>query len=645
MSGIVGIYNLDGRPVEKSEIQKMTDTLAYRGPDGYGIWVEGPIALGCQLLRVTPESKSETQPFSHPRGNRIVFDGILHNREELLSKFQNSPEINEIFPDPAFALEAYAAFGERFVQSLIGDFALGIFDVKERKILLARDKIGIRPLYYYYDPTLFLFSTDIKALLTHSRVATRPNDEYLAEFLFLRLSGNDAKDSTFFDRISTLPPASLLTVSTQGISKQKYWDFDLVRPIHFKSLREYTDGFYHYFEQSVRRRLRSLNPVTVSLSGGLDSSSIFCMAESLRQRSPKLFPPVVGASYVTDDGSLADEKTYLSDIVQQYSVSIERVSRIRREITDGRKEEVWQTESPLLDNLRELTEPFYRYVKHSGSRIILSGNMGDQVLFDQSYLIDLFYEFKWLKLWNHLNEFRKWFQDATPKYFKQFFLRQLLKSFIPRKCLPYLQRTKSRLMEKRNLSHGYRQAFKELANRHLFQSVPVRMSFATAYAQSIYNEVKSRYNIFRWEWMNKTVSMHGLEVAYPFLDSDLLSYLLAIPGEAENWQGVPKGILRESLRGILPPRIRERRWKGDYTDFVNESVEHGLPQIAQRLESEPQIALLGYTDEKLLGNELKRARDRIGKGDVIVSRFLLELLGLELWLQVFFRQYEQRRGG
>ncbi|MFX0202082.1 MAG: asparagine synthetase B family protein, partial [Candidatus Hodarchaeota archaeon] len=636
MSGIAGIYYLDGRPVEQADLQRMLDSIAHRGPDGCGIWTKGSVALGCQLLRVTPESANETQPFIHPSGIVVVFDGRLDNRKELLETLQNSTEIFASSPDPAFVLAAYKVFGENFAKYLIGDFVLGLFDLDQQKLILARDAIGVRPLYFYSNQRQFLFASEIKALLAHPQVPTCPNDEYLANFLFLRLSGDSTEGRTFFEGIYSLPPTFRATVTPEGLSKRQYWDFDVTRRTRFKSFKEYAEGFYYYFEQAVRRRLRSMSPVAVSVSGGLDSSSIFCLAETLKRKGSQSSPDILGFSYIFNDGTPQDEKSFLLDIENDYTVSIRRILMGPEGIMEGRKREVWHGESPFLDNLRNVIEPLYKNVQQSGARILLSGTMGDQILFDQVYLLDLFNNLAWYKVRAHLKEFGKWNLDVDSKSFTRFFFRNLLKSYAPHTILSYLSGIKRKVINNHLRFEGYEQKLHELAYRRTSRKNFAKTPLATAHSKSLYNEIKSTYKIFLWEWANKVASIYGIEYAYPFVDQDLVSYLMAIPGEVQTWNGIPKGILREGMRGVLPTRIIERRCKADFTDLSNDRVACDFHSIVQSLESGRMAVRLGYVNEKTLSSELKRLRDHIRRPDCLVSWSLYDLLGLEIWLQVFF---------
>src|SRR5438105_8176460 len=136
MSAILGIWNLDGKPVERALLARLSATMSHRGLDGEKLWLDGPVGLACQLFRVTPESANEVQPLGDGSGAVLVFNGRLDNRDELLAALKSTPDIDASSPDPAIVLAAYAAFGERFVQQLNGEFALGLFDPRRQRLFL-----------------------------------------------------------------------------------------------------------------------------------------------------------------------------------------------------------------------------------------------------------------------------------------------------------------------------------------------------------------------------------------------------------------------------------------------------------------------------------------------------------------------------
>ena len=194
MSGIVGVWNLDGRPLDEALLSRMSGSLGHRGPDGESRQVAGSIGVGHQHSWVTPEEAGEIQPLVGPAGVMLAVDGRLDNRDELLPALG----LPKTASDAACLLTAHGVWGERFAERLNGDFAVAVFDPARQQLLLARDSIGIRPLYYYRDERLFAFASEIKALLAHPDVPTRADDEGLADYMLLGARPLDRQDITCF---------------------------------------------------------------------------------------------------------------------------------------------------------------------------------------------------------------------------------------------------------------------------------------------------------------------------------------------------------------------------------------------------------------------------------------------------------------
>ncbi|PYT92308.1 MAG: hypothetical protein DMG36_15615 [Acidobacteria bacterium] len=633
MSGIVGIYNLDKRPVEPGILTRMTDVIAHRGADGEGQWTQGPVGLACQLLRVTPESLNESQPLVHSSGTVIVFDGRLDNREEILRSVGKSSTVAADSPDPALVLAAYEAFGDRFAEHLNGDFALGLFDPKEQRLILVRDSIGIRPLYYCRSGKTFLFASEIKAILALPQVSTRPNDDMLAAFL-IGVRAQDCHGMTFFEGVSSLRPAHVAIVTRDGFQTKQYWDFDPKRKIRFSSFSEYAEGFHHHFEEAVRRRLRSAYPVAVSVSGGLDSSSIYCLAESVRRHDPQSYAPLRGISYISADGSPSDEKAFLWEIERQYDTAIERIPMGAPGLMDGCREEIWHVEAPFLDSQWNVMDTFLSVAQQSKARVILTGHWGDQMLFDQAYLIDLFHRLAFWKVWAHLKAYGHWCTDVNPRYFRRQFLSDLLRQHVPDAMMPFVRKLKAKLVRGAEDLPWYTERFRKRARQ--WTSKKTVVGRPTAHFRSLYQEARSRYHVLCMEWNNQVASMRGLEMAFPFLDRDLISFLMGIPGDMHTWNGIHKAVLREAMQGIVPAPILERRSKADFTDVVNEGMERDFPQLTDSLKSGAMVVRLGYAKEDVTREELVRLKNRIRRPDCTNTWSLADLLGLELWLRVFF---------
>lgn len=632
MSGILGIWNLDGRPLEPELLSKMSATLTHRGPDGEGLWIDGPVGLACQLMRVTPESLTETQPLVSPSGAVAVFDGRLDNREDLLGLLKGAWGVEPDSPDPALVLALYDKYGDRFPEYLNGDFALAVYDLRRQQLLLARDAIGVRPLYYHRVGDTFLFASEIKAILAHPQVSTRPNDDFLAHFLINNTIASKLHGSTLFEEVFGLLPGHMAILTSRRLICHQYWDFDPERRVRLASFAQYAEAFRSHFEEAVRRRLRSFYPVAVSVSGGLDSSAIFCQAESLRRRAPGSFPTLLGLAYTSTDGSPADESEFIIEIERAYDLAITRQPLGPGGCLKWGREAIWHLEAPIL--AEDLNQSFLRNTRQLGARMLLTGHWGDQFLFEQAYLVDLVRNLAWGQAWVHLKKFPRWFTDANPRYFRQRFLKDLVKNLTPA-LIPWLRQLQTSLCPGFSNQLWFTEAMQARARSGRVPNNFVKGHHRSSYAESLYYEAKVGYNTLDLETNNKLATSHGIDMAFPFLDRDLIAFLMAIPGEMASWQGVPKGILREAMRGVLPEAIARRNSKGDLTEYANEGMERDFTQLVHILQSGGMAISWGYLRRDLIEAKLPSMRNQIQRGDCLVTWSLADLLGLELWLQTF----------
>jgi asparagine synthase (glutamine-hydrolysing) len=632
MSGILGIWYLDGRPVDRLELARLSATLRHRGSDDHGMRVDGAAGLACRLARITRESAAEVQPVSDATGAMLVFDGRLDNREELLIALENEPAVSPDSPDSVLALAAYRAFGDDAPARLNGDFALGLFDPRRKQLLLARDAIGVRPLYYFANRELFLFASEIKTLLSHPRVETKPNDDALADFLFTRFAGDEAQEATFFQNVVSVPPAHAVIVRGPAATRtHKYWDFDRSREVRFAHYDDYAGAFKQHFEQAVRRRLRSVAPVAISVSGGLDSSAVFCVAETLRRSEPGRHPALLGVSQIFPDGSPSDEKGFLVEIERAYDVQIERHESLGSGIVDDCEQAIWHGEAPFLDPQWNRTHGWLTAIRQSGARVILSGHWGDQMLFDDAYLVDLCRRGDWREAWRHVNEYGRWV-DVSESQFKRRLRTALLKYYAPPVFVSALRNLRNRLRPTAELRPWYTEGFRRRISSNGTSRIRPRLS-ASAHAQSLYRQARSRYHGLCMEWNDKSAAMHGLETAFPFLDRDLVAFLMAIPGEVQSWNGIYKGVFREGLRGVLPPAIARRTEKADFTSLVNHELVKDHDRVMERLSAPSMTTALGYVDARKLKD---MAPGNVRASTSQASRALIDLFSLELWLQEFF---------
>ena len=609
----------------------MSARLRHRGRDGEASRIDGAAGFACQHNWVTPEEHGEHQPLVGRSGAMLVLDGRIDNRAELIAALQAGPSLS----DAALVLAAYDAWEAGFAERLNGDFALAIFDPARERLLLARDAIGVRPLYYFHSARLFAFATEIKALLAHPDITAVADDEGVADFMLIGSRPLDRQDITCFRGISAVVPAHLITVTPRALARRRYWDFDTQTPLRFSSFEEYVEAFGRHFREAVKRRSRSLYPVAVSVSGGLDSSSIFCQAETLRQAGDMTAPSLAGVSYISDR-SETDEQHYLADIAARYgsrfnTFFIEPLTGLVRRA----EQQVATIEAPFVDYTFGVTQELHARAAATGARSLLSGHWGDQMLFSAAYLLDLLHHGAWGSIWHHTKEYARYFGPAETRRRRRLLVIDAIRHAVPGSMAPLLKRLKLQLFGGRRPKEWFSPAFLDSALRHRYKVATFECRFHSAHARAVYIEARSKYHVQCMEWNNKVAALQGLDAAFPFLDRDLIGFLMAIPGDMHAHGGVPRVLLREAMHGILPDSIRARTWKSDFTPFVNMGLINDATTILQTLHAECLGVKFGYLDAERLSPELARLASGLNKADCVASWNLADTYGLEMWLRVF----------
>jgi asparagine synthase (glutamine-hydrolysing) len=274
-------------------------------------------------------------------------------------------------------------------------------------------------------------------------------------------------------------------------------------------------------------------------------------------------------------------------------------------------------------------------VATSGSRVLLSGHWGDQVLFSSAYLVDLFRHLSWGELWRHTREYPRWFGAEEAGVLKRRFLTGVVRYHVPDSLVPPLKWIKRRL-SRLEVKPWFSDRFLAVALRHANQPATLGRGFHSAHARSLYLEARSKYHVQCLEWNNKAGALYGLTPAFPFLDRDLLAYLMAVPGDAQNRGGVPRALLRDAMRGVLPDQVRERTWKADFTEVVNDSMDRDKAVVRETMTADCLGVRRGYFDAGRLLPEVARLSASLRGADNVNSWELADLYGFEVWLQVFW---------
>lgn len=322
MSGFIALISDDHSPVDNHLLEQLTQYLEYRGPDAQTSWIDGHVGLGHALFRTTFEAEYENQPASLDNIVWIICSARIDGRQDLLTHLGLSTncELNTT-PDSELILHAYRKWGEHCLDYLIGDFAFVIWDKGLQKLFCARDRFGMRHLYYARVKNFLILGNSLQCMLKHPGVSKKLNDQAIGDFLlFGDHTWFDKTQSAFAD-VMSLPPAHSLVIESGSTKIRRYWDVPNDIPLlKYRKQEDYIEHFYEAFTTAVEDRMRS-SKIVVSLSGGLDSPSIGAVAMSLQEKNGTV-RKISGVSVVYSSVHPCDEKEFIEKVAQHLSIPV-----------------------------------------------------------------------------------------------------------------------------------------------------------------------------------------------------------------------------------------------------------------------------------------------------------------------------------
>jgi asparagine synthase (glutamine-hydrolysing) len=310
MSVQAGIWNFDGEPVTQASLTQIGAILAEDGPDGETIHLAGSMGMLYRPFHTTRESRLEHQPHLSNSGNLITWDGRLDNRDELLSQLGNTTQDDKT--DVSIVSDAFDCWGTECFAKLTGDWAVAIWNGQKKEILLARDYIGVKHLFYYPSPGKIIWCSCLEALLlcgNHFNLC----EEYIAGYLTF----DPEAHLTPYREIHSVPPSSFIRIRPEGCGTTKYWRFNPCSKTRYKTDTDYELHFRHLFRGAVRRRLRTDSPILADLSGGLDSSAIVGMADDILAKHEAETISLDTFSFCDRDEPDEDDFLYFTKIEEQ----------------------------------------------------------------------------------------------------------------------------------------------------------------------------------------------------------------------------------------------------------------------------------------------------------------------------------------
>ena len=607
MCGICGIVNFNKKPVEEISIRKMMLEIKHRGPDDDGVYIKDNIGLGFNRLSIIDLTKSGHQPMFDESGRYvIIFNGEIYNYIEIRDELKSKGYRFKSSGDSEVLLYSYIEWGKDCLNRFNGMFAFAIWDLTEKKMFIVRDRFGVKPFYYYLDNDTFIFGSEICAILSVMDKKIKQNDDTIFDYIVFNRT--DQTESTFFENILKLQHGSFIEIENNKFTKGKWYNLteNLGKPF------ESPDEFAELLSSSIGLRLRSDVPVGVCLSGGLDSSAIVSLLlKDFNKKDINTFSAVFNkeghkydeSGYINEYRNLIENMFFISPTSDSLMGDINNFVR-------AHNEPVTSTSHYAQFKIMELAK--------ANVVVTLDGQGADELLAGYHYFFGIYFKellmkVKLLKLSSEIFNYTVTHRDL---YGLKTFLYFLAPSFL---------KTKMRVIEK-----GYLE--KEFYKNHSGDNVVVDNIYGS---NSIYEALINHFeykleHLLKWEDRNSM--WYSLEARVPFLDYRLVERTLSMDSSFKIRKGMTKFLLRDSMKNILPEKIRMRKDKIGFNTPEDEWFRTPVfrKMIYDILDSK-SFASRGYV-------EVKKAKELYSKhlnNKVNISRDIWKWINIELWFKEF----------
>lgn len=633
MCGICGIYGFE----DKELLKRMCDVIEHRGPDDSGIFLDKIVGLGNRRLSIIDVVGGRQPIHNENESIWITYNGEVYNFKEIREELQRKGHKFYTNTDTETIVHSYEEYGEECLKKLRGMFAFAIWDSNKKMLFLARDRLGKKPLYYYYKNGIFIFGSEIKSILQYNMPRLVDYDAVHSYLTYRFVFGS----STIFRDIKRLPSGCSLICTSDGISIKKYWDIAMSPQVLSEDYCVKKLG--ELLRESIRLRLMSDVPLGAYLSGGIDSSTVVAMMSTLLDEPVKTFSVGFGDPEFDETDYARTVADYFETDHHEFIVEPNAMKLFPKII--------WHFEEPIADPALfptyMLSECAKKYVT-----VVLTGEGGDE----------LFAGYEHYKIMTLAEKYHR----NVPDFVKIKVAPAVLKK-VPKKILDKLFRYSSLLGDEginrvtkyisilENKGESYLSiisifdddekqqlyaGMKEYANTNLAIELNEKyfsgMNSNGLLNRLLYLEIKTSLPEHLLMKVDKMTMAHSIEARAPFLDHLLAEFSAALPQNLKLNGFVDKYILRKTMNQLLPKKITKRQ-KQRFFVPIDKWLNGGeARELTLQILDSDSIKKRGYFNYEYI----RRMFEKFDKSKLYYSRQIWSLVALELWHRIYVEQDE-----
>lgn len=627
MCGICGVIAPKGQRVQPDAVLAMNHQIAHRGPDDEGVFTDGNCGLAMRRLSIIDVASGHQPMASADRMLWIVYNGEIYNHRELRGELEARGHTYRTKSDTETILHSYEEYGDECVTRLQGMFAFAIWDVRRRRLFAARDRLGIKPFYYFFDNGLFAFASEIKAILAYPGVTRQFAAEKLGEYLaFGYVSG----EGTLFSGINRLAAGHTLELEDGGVPRiRRYWDIPEFTPVGAASHRSYVQTYREMLEASVSSHLMSDVPLGVFLSGGLDSSAVAALATKTRGGPIQTFS-------VGYDEDAYSELPYARTVADHLGSDHYEVRVSREDFFNALPALIWQEDEPLAWT-SSVCLYFVARLAREHVKVVLTGEGSDETLAGYERYAFTLLNARLDPVYRAItpSSARGWLRDhiGTSEKLGAKLARRLRHTFLGRDGASleslYFDNFYSAFSSADQQSLLTPQALLNMENPYGSTLAYWQDSSGDLVHKMLYTDIKTYLHelLMKQDQMSMAAS---IESRVPFLDHKLVEFTASIPRSSMIRGMTGKHVLKEAVADLLPASIIYRKKMGFPTPWAHWLAGAQLDSI-ESLLLEAQSVQRGLFKPQALRQLFEEHR----RGFRDHATQMWRLLNLELWHRVF----------
>lgn len=635
MCGICGQVGISDRML----LQAMCDSLIHRGPDGEGAYVDEYVAIGMRRLAII-DLVTGDQPMSNEDGSLwIVFNGEIYNYKEIGGRLKEKGHRFKTKSDTEVILHAYEEYGSDCLKHLNGMFAFAIWDKLRRELFLARDRVGIKPLFYWEGPGYLLFGSEIKAILQDARFERQINFtalyNYLSRFF---VPGDD----TIFQGIKRLRPGHFLKYKNGILRIERYWKPDFFHKVHWPE-EEYCDRIYALLKESVKRQMIADVPLGVFLSGGVDSSGIVALMNELSDQPVKTF----SLGFVENEDSLVNELPYAKAVAERFGTDHYEFVVKAGDLIQELPRILWHFDEPFAGALPQyfLSSLARRYVT-----VALGGLGGDELFGGYGRSIRLSQAMngsRWVSIYQGL-----------PKLLRKGIMEKAVDSFPKTGMLGEFRKRAEGIIYFHGKLYANRYgAFHDdlrgrLCKGNIVHKVDHTLTLDRL-LQEYYDETNAQEFMDKMMWVDMCSELVNellnytdilsmacsMEMRVPYLDHEFVEFVATIPPAFRSKPEETKYLLKKTLSRVLPIEVLYRN-KGTFSLPYGSWLNHELKHWVHHALSPERVKVRGYFNADFV-SEL--VHEYYEEGRTEHTYRLWSLCMFELWHQIYIDDHCYRK--